>query len=127
MVFFKKCIYVINVIFQKELGNASGSVISDVTLNFSLAKDTMMESLDRIFPSSVRLEPVSEVEGRVYRIADEVTTDDVFRHPKSPMKQGWEWITNKEFRIEFLYEISYSPGDILSENDIKELKMRNVG
>ena len=53
-----------------------------------------------------------------------MTTDDIIEHPQSSMKKGSECITNKEFKLQFLYEISYPPDDILSENEIEELKMR---
>jgi Ca-activated chloride channel family protein len=58
----------INEIFQKELGNASASVISDVNLNLNLAEDVRLDSLDRVFPSNVKLQPVSEAEGRVFKV-----------------------------------------------------------
>ncbi len=61
--------------------------------------------------------------GRVYKVTDRVTTDDIYEHPRSSIK-GWEWITKKEFKLEFLYEVSPSPADILTEREIKELKMR---
>jgi hypothetical protein len=93
---------------------------------------TQIEKLAQIFSHKPSIVSVSDngeikhngkVKGRVYRIADEVTADDIFEHPKSFMRKGWEWITNKEFKLEFLYEISYSPDDILSEREIRELKM----
>jgi len=71
-----------------------------------------------------RIRHNGKARGRVYRIANEVTTDDVSEHPRSSMRKGWEWVTNREFKLEFLYEISCSPDDILSEKEIKELKMR---
>ena len=94
---------------------------------------TQIEKLAQIFSHKPSIVSVSDdgeikhngkVKGRVYRIADEVTADDIFEHPKSSMRKGWEWITDKEFKLEFLYEISYSPDDILSESEVKELKMR---
>jgi len=61
-----------------------------------------------------------KAKGRIYRIAEEVNAGDVFEHPRST--KGWEWITNREFKLEFLYEISHSPEDILTEEEIKELR-----
>ena len=94
---------------------------------------TQIEKLAQIFSHKPSIVSVSDdgeikhngkVKGRVYRIAEEVTVDDIFEHPKSSMEKGCEWITNKEFKLQFLYEISYSPADILSETEIEELKMR---
>ncbi len=67
-----------------------------------------------------------KAKGRVYRVTDKVTTDDIFKHPRSSWKKGWEWITRKEFKLEFLYEFSPSPDDILSADEIRELRKRNV-
>jgi len=54
----------ISEIFQREMDDVSASIISDVTLSLNLAKDVSLESIDRIFPGSVRLQPRSEAEGR---------------------------------------------------------------
>lgn len=64
--------------------------------------------------------------GKVYRITDRVTTDDIFIHPRSSWNKGWECITKKEFNLEFLYEFSPSPDNILSEDEIRELKKHNA-
>jgi len=68
------------------------------------------------------------LKGRVYRVADRVTNNDIYEHPKSTMGTGWEYITKKEFRLEFLYEydISHHPDDILSEKEIKKIEERNI-
>lgn len=119
--------------FKKEKTWFHGSPLELQTLRKG-STITQNEKLAQVFSHKPTIVSVSDdgkirhngkVKGRVYRIADEVTTDDVFEHPRSSMK-GWEWITNGEFKLEFLYEISYSPDDILSEDEIKELKMRNV-
>jgi len=54
-------------IFRKELDMAASSVISDVTMDFSLGVGVRLESLDRVFPNSVRLQPTSEDNGRVQK------------------------------------------------------------
>ena len=61
--------------------------------------------------------------GRVYRVIDMVTADDISEHPRSTMKKGWEWITKKEFKLEFLYhyKVSHYPDDILTESKIREI------
>jgi len=51
--------------FQKEVGLASASVISDVTLSLNLIKDVELEEIYRIFPSSVMLRPKFEADGRI--------------------------------------------------------------
>ena len=60
--------------------------------------------------------------GRIYRIIDTVTADDIYKHPATTMDEDWEWITTKDFRLEFLYEYESTPDDILSEDEIKALR-----
>ena len=97
---------------------------------------TQMEKLAQAFstkPSIISVSDDGKIKhsgkrnGRVYSVTGKVTTDDIYEHPRSTMK-GWEWITKKEFNIEFLYEydISRYPEDILSEDEIRELRERNV-
>ena len=54
-------------IFKKELGMAAASVITDVTMDLSLGEGIRLESLDRVFPNSVRLETTSEDNGKTQK------------------------------------------------------------
>ena len=116
--------------FRKEKFWFHGSSLELETLRKG-STVTQFEKLAQIFSHKPSIVSVSDngeikhngkVKGRVYRIAEEVTADDIFRHPES--STGWEWITDKEFKLEFLYEISNSPDDVLSESEIEELKKR---
>ena len=95
---------------------------------------TQIEKLAQVFSSKPSILSVSDdgkirhngdSKGRVYRVTNRVTTDDIYEHPRSSMK-GWEWITKKEFKLEFLYEyeISHYPDDILSKSEIREIRKR---
>ena len=95
---------------------------------------TQIEKLAQVFSSKPGMVSVSDdgeikhngkLKGRVYKVTDRVIADDIYEHPGSSVK-GWEWITKKEFGIEFLYEyeVSHYPDDILTEREIEELKMR---
>lgn len=55
-------------IFKQELEMSAASVISDVYMDLSLGKGIRLESLDRVFPNSVRLQPVSEADGKVLKV-----------------------------------------------------------
>ena len=94
---------------------------------------TQTEKLAQAFSTKPSLVSVSDdgkikhngkSKGRIYRVTGMVTIDDIYEHPRS--KNGWEWITKKEFKLEFLYEyeISHYPDDILSENEIRQLGQR---
>lgn len=114
--------------FEKEKPWFHGSPLDLETLRKG-STITQIEELARVFSHKPGIVSVyddgkirhdGKLKGKVYRIVEEVTADDVFIHPQS--EKGWEWITNREFKLEFLYEISYSPEDILSENEIDELR-----
>jgi Ca-activated chloride channel family protein len=64
-------------IFQKELSMAAASVISDVTMDVLPGEGVHLESLDRVFPNSVRLQTVSEDNGKVFKAElGNLTKDD---------------------------------------------------
>jgi hypothetical protein len=92
---------------------------------------TQLEKLARAFSTKPAIVSVSDggiikhngnVKGYVYKIIDTVTPDDIYIHPKTKMDESWEWITRKEFRLEFLYEYESIPDDILSEDEISTLR-----
>jgi len=108
--------------FKKEKTWFHGSPLELDTLRKG-STITQIEKLAQVFSHKPSVVSVAEdgkirhngkTKGRVYRVTDEVTTDDI-------LEKGGERITNREFKLEFLYEISYSPEDILSDNEIKEL------
>jgi Ca-activated chloride channel family protein len=53
-------------IFQSEIRDASAVAVSDVTLGLDLLSDVTLESINRIFPSSIKLQPRKENEGNAY-------------------------------------------------------------
>lgn len=92
---------------------------------------TQLEKLARAFSTRPAIVSVSDDgtirhngkgKGLIYQIIDIVTPDDIYKHPKTTMDEGWEWITRKDFRLEFLYIYESSPDDILSEDEIKTLR-----
>jgi Ca-activated chloride channel family protein len=55
-------------IFQSEILDASSAALSDVALNLHLFDDVALESIERIFPSSVKLQPRKEKEGNTFAV-----------------------------------------------------------
>lgn len=92
---------------------------------------TQLENLARVFSSKPTIVSVADdgsirhngkEKGYIYRIIDTVTPDDIYKHPKTTMNESWEWITRKDFRLEFLYEYESMPESILSEGEIIALR-----
>ena len=92
---------------------------------------TQLEKLVRAFSTKPAVVSVSDdgsirhngmEKGYIYKIIGTVKPDDVYKHPATTMDEGWECITRKDFRLEFLYEYERTPDDILSEYEIKTLR-----
>ena len=92
---------------------------------------TQLEKLVRAFSTKPAVVSVSDdgsirhngmEKGYIYKIIDTVTPDDIYIHPKTKIDESWEWITRKEFRLEFLYEYESIPDDTLSEDEISTLR-----
>jgi hypothetical protein len=97
---------------------------------------TQDEKLAQVFSTRPTIVSVSDdgkikhngkLKGRVYKVIDRVTIDDIYEHPRSTWKKGWEWLTKKKFRLEFLYEYTAPLTNILSESEIRGLMKLNKG
>lgn len=53
-------------LFQKEIEYASGSIISNVSINVNLLDSAKLESFDRVYPSYIQFHPISERDGTVF-------------------------------------------------------------
>jgi hypothetical protein len=96
---------------------------------------TQIEKMAQVFSTRPDMISVSDegkvkhngkLTGRVYKIAGRVAANDIYKHPRSSWKKGWEWITKKEFRLKFLYEVTPSADDLLTQDEAQELKERNI-
>ena len=92
---------------------------------------TRIEELARAFSTRPGLVSVSDdgiikhdgkMKGKIYRIAEQVTDKDIRPHPASSMEKDWEWVINRELKLEFLYEFVPSARDVLSEEKLNQLK-----
>jgi len=55
-------------IFQREMSAASAVALSDVTLSLDLLDDVTLESINRIFPSSIKLQPQRDNKGNAFTV-----------------------------------------------------------
>ena len=60
--------------------------------------------------------------GQVYKIIDTVTSNDIHQHPATMMNEEWEWITKRDFNLQFLYEYTSTADDFITEEEIRALK-----
>lgn len=59
--------------------------------------------------------------GFLYRIAEEVSLDDIRPHPRSTMRAGVEWLTNRELRVELIGPTEVLPAEQLTEAEVLAL------
>jgi len=59
--------------------------------------------------------------GFLYRIIDDIEPGDVHRHPRSPMGEGEEWLTDRELRVELIGRTQIIEQERLTEEEISRL------
>jgi 2'-5' RNA ligase len=62
--------------------------------------------------------------GFLYRIAEPVAPEDAYAHPRTTMPPGKEWLTRRELKLELLGPTTVHEEDLLTEEDIAELRRR---
>lgn len=65
-----------------------------------------------------------QMAGFLYRVAESVRSEDVYPHPHTTMEPELEWLTTRDLRVELLEPTAILPDEILSEQEIEELKRR---
>ena len=71
-----------------------------------------------------RLKHTGKQPGYLYRIAEDVLPEDVCPHPRTAMEPGQEWLTCRELRVELIRPTEIVVGELLSDDDFEELKLR---
>jgi hypothetical protein len=62
--------------------------------------------------------------GYLYTVADKIGPDDVYPHPHPANAARWEWLTNREVRLELIEETMVTDRDSLTEEEIGELRRK---
>ena len=62
--------------------------------------------------------------GYLYTVADEIGPDDVYPHPHPVNATRWEWLTNRELRLELIEQTFVMDEEHLTTQEIAEIKQK---
>ena len=62
--------------------------------------------------------------GYLYTIADEIGPDDVRPHPHPVNATRWEWLINRELKLELIEQTVVTDEELLTDQEIIEIKRK---
>jgi len=62
--------------------------------------------------------------GYLYIVADEIGPDDVYPHPHPVNVTRWEWLTNRELKLELIEQTVVTDEERLTDQEIAEMKRK---
>ena len=71
-----------------------------------------------------RIRHNGEVPGYLYLVAEEIGPDDVHPHPHPVNVDRWEWLTERELRLEFIGETAVTAAERLTDEDIADVRRK---
>ncbi len=74
--------------------------------------------------SALRVQHNGVLPGYLYRVAEQVTPEDVYPHPHSTMPAGAEWITRRPLRVTLIGPTETVPDELLDDSAVSELRAR---
>ena len=64
--------------------------------------------------------------GYLHRIMEDLTEEDITLHPACAEGEDWEWLVNRDIRVELIAEFDVDPDFYLTEEDIAQLKAQQA-
>ena len=62
--------------------------------------------------------------GYLYTVADEINSDDVRPHPHPVNATRWEWLINRELKLELIEQTVVTDEERLTDQEIAEIKRK---
>jgi hypothetical protein len=62
--------------------------------------------------------------GFLYRVAENVSVEDVYPHPRTTMQPGDEWLTKRDLRVELISTTTVVPEESFTPQESEELRRR---
>ena len=62
--------------------------------------------------------------GYLYTVSDDIGPDDVYPHPHPANADGWEWLTNRELKLELIEQTMVTDEERLTDEEIAEIKQK---
>ena len=64
--------------------------------------------------------------GYLHVVAEEIRPEDIYPHPHPVNAARWEWLTNREVRLQLLERTQVREDEQLTEDDIAELRRKQA-
>ena len=62
--------------------------------------------------------------GYLYIVTDEISPEDVYPHPHPVNATRWEWLTNRELKLELIEQTIVADEERLTNQEIAEMKRK---
>ena len=62
--------------------------------------------------------------GYLYAVGEEILAGDVCPHPHPVNASRWEWLTNRDLKLQFIEETPVTDGDRLTDEEIAEMRRK---
>ena len=72
----------------------------------------------------LRLKHNGVTPGYLYVVSDEIDPDDVYPHPHPANVGRWEWLTNRELKLELIEQTIVTDSERLTDEDIAEIRRK---
>lgn len=62
--------------------------------------------------------------GFLHTVSEEIGPEDIYPHPHPANADGWEWLTRRELKLEFIEVTIVSDQERLTDDDIAEIRRK---
>lgn len=114
-----------------QLKLTSLRVGSSITQNRDLAKafshrPSLVSMSDRgeSLSDRCRVKHDGVTPGFLYTVSEAIGPEDIYPHPHPANADGWEWLTRRELKLEFIEKTVVSDHERLTDEDIAEIRRK---
>lgn len=114
-----------------QLKLTSLRVGSSITQNRNLAKafshrPSLVSMSDRgeSLSDRCRVKHDGVTPGFLYTVSEGIDPEDIYPHPHPANADGWEWLTRRELKLEFIEKTVVSDHERLTDEEIAELRRK---
>ena len=106
---------------------------SSISQNRDLAKafshrPSLVSMSDRgdgeVSPETIGIRHDGETPGFLHVVSEEIGPDDVHPHPHPANATGWEWVTDRELKLELVEETMVADSERLTAGEIAEMRRK---
>ena len=104
---------------------------SSITQNRSLAKAfshrpslVTLSDPSESFSDGLNVKHNGVTPGFLFTVSEAIDPKDIYPHPHPANADGWEWLTRRELKLEFIEETVVSDHELLTDEDIAELRRK---